>query len=645
MRIWLVVFVLACLSPGVRATRSDQELEEFTRAITEELRASHPEAVEAFEQANAARERGAAAEAERLYRAVLAEAPDFLHAQRRLCGVIAEQGRREEALKLARALCSKAPGSDNHAALLAILTAAPSLSPAETAEVRALTRKLMSDRSAGTEHLLRAAQGAVTGQDLELLRTAVARLLQLAPEDHRAHYFAIVEAMTVGDEARAEAELAEALRLGMPAEVHASLAQALEEQRPLPRRALQASAWVLGGWCALFLVLLGLGVYLSHAALRAAERKPERASGEFTGLDRTLRSAYRYVLWLSCAFYYVSLPLVLVVVVGLGGALLYGFWELGRIPVKLVLPIGAIVVVTAWAMLKSLVIAAKDEDPGERLDLEAHPRLRELLDEVAEAIGTRPVDSVYLTPGTDVAVFERGGLWRQLRGETERCLILGVGVLDGFTLGPLRAVLAHEYGHFQNRDTAGGGLALAVRRSLYTMAHGLATGGAATGFNPAWLFLNGFHRVFMRISQGASRLQEVMADRWAAFAYGAENFERGLRHVIARSVRFSATANLCLRAAAEKKTVPQSVYVPWPVSPEIEGKIEQAIEATIEAEPSPYDSHPSPRDRFAWVAALDAPASNDPDDERPAWELFEERAELEQHMTRQLLKQVRVARR
>jgi hypothetical protein len=105
--------------------------------------------------------------------------------------------------------------------------------------------------------------------------------------------------------------------------------------------------------------------------------------------------------------------------------------------------------------------------------------LRALLDEVAETIGTRPVDNVYLTPGTEVAVFERGGLWRQLQGNTERCLILGIGVLEGFQLGPLRAVLAHEYGHFQNRDTAGGGLALAVRRSLFTMAQGLAQGGAA----------------------------------------------------------------------------------------------------------------------------------------------------------------------
>ena len=57
------------------------------------------------------------------------------------------------------------------------------------------------------------------------------------------------------------------------------------------------------------------------------------------------------------------------------------------------------------------------------------------------------------------------------------------------------------------------------------MAIGLAEGGAASSINPAWWFVRGFHSVFLRISQGASRLQEGLADRWAAFAYGSKSFE------------------------------------------------------------------------------------------------------------------------
>jgi Zn-dependent protease with chaperone function len=53
-------------------------------------------------------------------------------------------------------------------------------------------------------------------------------------------------------------------------------------------------------------------------------------------------------------------------------------------------------------------------------------------------------------------------------------------VLDGFALGPFKAVLAHEYGHLTNRDTAGGHLALSVRNAIYKSMTHLAEGGAAT---------------------------------------------------------------------------------------------------------------------------------------------------------------------
>jgi hypothetical protein len=47
-----------------------------------------------------------------------------------------------------------------------------------------------------------------------------------------------------------------------------------------------------------------------------------------------------------------------------------------------------------------------------------------------------------------------------------------------------------------------------------------------------------YFRVFLRITLGASRLQEILADRYAALAYGAQNFIEGLRNVIRQSVQF-----------------------------------------------------------------------------------------------------------
>ena len=219
-----------------------------------------------------------------------------------------------------------------------------------------------------------------------------------------------------------------------------------------------------------------------------------------------------------------------------------------------------------------------------------------------------------------------------------------MAVLDGMKLGPFKAILAHEYGHFSNKDTAGGGFALAVRRSLINMAQGLGAGGVAQWYNPAWLFLNGFYRVFLRISQGASRLQEVLADRWAAFSYGAEAFERGLRHVIERSAHFDLHSYHTLNEVMNQQKALVNLYSYRPAHEIDEEIVERKMEEAINADPSPYDSHPSPVDRFAWVQALQArPTGNLTKSETDVWGLLPDREEIERMMTAQVQTNIRIA--
>jgi len=337
---------------------------------------------------------------------------------------------------------------------------------------------------------------------------------------------------------------------------------------------------------------------------------------------------------LTCAYYYVSLPVVTLAVAGLGAGLIYWSIAIGRIPLRL-LVLGMLVVVgSLLAIARSVFVRARDEDPGEPLDLQNNPRLRAALDEVAARIGARPVDAVYITPGTDIAVLERGGLGRQLRGRSQRCLVLGAGVLDGMRVREFKAVLAHEYGHFQNEDTAGGGFALAVRRSLMTMAMHLARGRVASPFNPAWWFVHGFHALFLRVSQGASRLQEVLADRWSAFAYGPQAFARGLTHVVERSVRFEAHMSATLNELIPAARPVRNLYTFRPEKPIDDGALEDAVRGAMNRPPSPYDSHPPPADRIAWVKKVAVePAPESEEDARDAWTLISAREAVECRMT------------
>ncbi len=399
--------------------------------------------------------------------------------------------------------------------------------------------------------------------------------------------------------------------------------------------------WVWLLWIGLAAGLIAAGIALSRMTLSEANRVLTNPEASAHATESRLHKAYATVLWLTCAFYYLSVPLVLLSLVALGAGIILMFLYIGHMPIKFAVIVVVVVCGSVFAVIKSFFAKASDSAPGLALDLSEAPGLRQTLDEVAAKVGTRPVDHVYLEVGADIAVFERGGLLAKLRGKGERCLVLGIAVLEGMDMQAFKAILAHEYGHFSNDDTAGGNFALAVRRSIMNSAHGLAMVGAADWYNPAWLFLNGFHKLFLHISQGASRLQEVLADRWSARCYGASSFERGLRHVIAVDLRFDAHANAVINEAAHGGGVLRNIYQYTPAKGEIEAsELEAKLQEAVDAEPSPYDSHPRPADRFRWARAI---AQRDQDDcsAEPAWALFSDRAEIEEWLTGALCERVR----
>jgi len=620
--------------------RPRETLQHFEARITAELRARSPAAADVFARAAAAADSGDLAAAEAGYRRVLEMVPGWNHAQRRLCGIRVHLEHRTEGLALCRQAYATAHTPENTAALIYALTArvpGDEPKPEEVQEALGLARELVKEPAAGVNEYQSVCLAAMAGDDRALLTGCVAGLDEVAPAALQTNYFGIVLAASESDWDRAEERLHRAEAAGLPASEAARLQEIIARERPWWPRLARAGLVVGGAWAAALVLMLAAGLLLSALALRAAGRVAAAPAAEPVRLAAALRRSYRVVLWFGCVLYYLSLPLVLVAVVGAGALVVVGVWSAGVVPVKLIVIAVVVVFVTLGAMVRSLLVRPDRTDPGVKLDATAHPKLAAVLQEVAKQIGTRPVDNVYLTPGTDLAVTERGGVLRQMRSATERCLILGVGALDGFKVGPFKAVLAHEYGHFSNRDTAGGGFALAVRRSILTMAVAIARGGAAAWYNPAWLFINAFYRLFLLVSQGASRLQEVLADRWAALAYGAAEFERGLRHLIARSVEFEGRANAVLQEVVSEKAPLANLYSYRPAHLPAPAEVEQAVAAAMEAKPSRYDSHPAPAQRLAWVHAITARPTGDlSGGDADAWELFSDRVPIEVLMTREV---------
>lgn len=616
---------------------------EFDRRIVAELRARDAAAADRFEKANAARERGDHQTAIDLYGQVREQHPGFTHATRRLAGEMLAVNRRAEAIDLCREAAQVDPSPLNQAALAGLLVSVtdgkpPSESDQKTARAMCESLVRFAGDDLGVQQLC--APVAFSTGDVASAIAAAANLERLAPDELQTAFYAAVAHATQGEFLRADLDLRRARERGLPEGEFLRLRGAFHDAWPIWLTVSYWTASGVAGWLVVAALLLVAGLLLSRATLAEAQRiAGAQPAGPGSQGGRLLRGVYTVVLGIAGTAYFLSLPLLLAVVLLVGGGLLAAILAVGHIPIKFVLLLIVMIGATCWSILKSLVLLSRDEEPGLRVDLAEHPRLTATLEEVAEQIGTRPVDSVYLLPGTQFAVMERGGLLGRFKGRSERCLLIGVGVLEGFRLRPFKAVLAHEYGHFVNKDTAGGRFSLAVRRSIHRMAQSLAQSGAASWLNPAWLFLVAFGRLFQRISQGASRLQEVMADRWAVVAYGAQPFCDGLRHVIERSVRFDAHVGAALAELQERQTAPANLYAYNPASEPSEVEVQPAVDDALNASPSPYDSHPSPKQRFEWARLVGGPGAVVESGSEDAWALFADRGSVEVAMTRRVFAQ------
>jgi Zn-dependent protease with chaperone function len=593
---------------------------EFEQRIAAELREKDASLLDTFAAANHAREKADHATAERLYGEVFAKAPTFFHAERRRCGELLQLERRDEALTLCRDAAEKEASAPNLTAVaMVILSGAAKAKLAET-ELEEATSLLARAQDLDPQDELVAqtqCQAAMLRANLPELRSCSSRLDRLAPDDPGTAWASWVLAMSDGRFDDAEEQVERARKNGGAAQMLQHMADGTRDARPWTDRVWYWAVRIVGAWAGLSLLLVLAGVVLSHLTLRTAERwTPESARR-----GASLRAVYRGVLVVCSLLYYVSLPLVLLGVVAMAAGLVYGMFAVGYVSIKLGLLAILMMFATGAAIVKSLTWKPSNEAPGVHVDLASEPGLRATLEEVAAQIGTRTVDRVYMTPDTNLAVFERKG--------GERCLVVGAAVLEGMPLDSFKAILAHEYGHFSNRDTAGGGFALGVRRSLLTFIIGLAESGQANPLNPAWWFARGFYNIFLRVSQGASRLQEILADRRAAEAYGGAAFANGLKHVLACDLRFEEHVNTTIGKALKTREPLTGLFTPLAERhPDA-----QELSEVLNRKPSPYDSHPAPCDRIRWVEHLQAAANTTSAPEQRAWDIFQNRARHEREVT------------
>ncbi|MEP7336374.1 MAG: M48 family metalloprotease [Acidobacteriota bacterium] len=603
-----------------------------------------PVAVETFKAATEAFDKRDYDQAAKLYEEVFIKAPEFDVAARRLGSVYVELGKTAAGITLIEQAYARNASAEN-AITLARYLYDPGEGKVATTQERERALKLAMEASSKVTgddadiHAL-AAQMALGLEKTAEFNQARQRLNRDYPNRWETHYVNAMAATMSEDWIKADDEINLAQTLGMPDEMAQALRDSGIHSRARVWHYLYYSLYLVVAWLIGLTLLFVLGKLFSGLTLRSIEQADP--NGETNGGEVSLRAWYKRLINVAGVYYYVSLPVVVLLVIAVTGSIVYGFLMLGHIPIKLVfiLVIGALI--TIFKMIHSLFIKIESEDPGRALQPEEAPGLWQLTREVAQAVGTRPIDEIRVTPGCDLAVYEKGSFREKATDRAKRILILGVGVLNDMQLNAFRAVLAHEYGHFSHRDTAGGDVALRVDRDMMKFAYAMALSGQAVWWNIAFQFLRVYHFIFRRLSYGATRLQEVLADRVAVCNFGAGSFEEGLRHVIRREVEFNFAASKEIEMAQMNQRALSNLYqLPELKGTQDEPEIEREVNEAVARPTSEDDTHPSPIDRFRLAARIvtrGLPPTNG-----MVWDLFANREALTEEMSKLIDERVKKA--
>jgi len=292
----------------------------------------------------------------------------------------------------------------------------------------------------------------------------------------------------------------------------------------------------------------------------------------------------------------------------------------------------AIPVVRGMFMLR----APKVEDPAGLPVTEAdEPALWALVRELADAAGTRAPDRIVLTGDVNAGVREQSRLLGLLPGP--RHLQLGVPLMTGLSEAQLRAVLAHEYGHYTGGDTRLSALVYRGREQIGRVIEQFhakadrteakerarqekaaakgkkpkeidASGSGVTYRMMAWIYTL-YANFYMRASLTTARGQEYAADLAAARIAGRDATASALREIQV----VDSAHDFYLESYASLGTPARLL----PPRGEFFGGFGRMLTARalelvplrmrLPEEPvSPYDSHPPTAERIRRIEALPA---------------------------------------
>ncbi len=389
----------------------------------------------------------------------------------------------------------------------------------------------------------------------------------------------------------------------------------------------------------IWLVILGIlsliGTILSRLMTRAIAQSINSGILKLNSFERIINSLYGFVTFLLAVYFLLSIVILTAVVITL-------IMVANRV-VSLTVPsfiILGISVYGGYYLFGALVLGVRslfipNTTPGTYLILgNEAPMLWSMVQEVATHLQTHVVDKIYLIPGTSLGVYERGALMQKLMNKGERVMLLGLGLMDGLTQTQLKAILAHEYAHYLNRDTGfAGDVAMRINMMIAAMHTALKRKNYNHWFNPIWAFLMLFGYVFTKITFAAIQYRELFADRIAAALYGSTAYITALLRTTYNDVAWDTRMRREVNAAAEEKRTLHNLYQLPPFSEAEQSQINDVVNLKLNQQLAFPKTHPPTNVRIALVAKLAQPGEVVELLDQPAWDLFPQPERFQEAMT------------
>jgi Zn-dependent protease with chaperone function len=317
----------------------------------------------------------------------------------------------------------------------------------------------------------------------------------------------------------------------------------------------------------------------------------------------------------------------------------------------------AIPALLLFVLVRGIFAIKRGTDPKDLIEVrpDAEPDLFAFLHDIADKVGAPRPHKVYLAPEVNAAVFYDLGFINFIF-PTKKNLLIGVGLLNVLTLSELRAVLAHEFGHFAQRTVAiGSWVYLAEQIASYIVSSRSKLDNALRTLSVqdpriAWIgwilrvcvwavraVLDTMYLIVALSKRALSREMELQADLVAVSLTGSDALVHALHKTGSADQSMASAMSTLRRELAAGSRVPDlyalqqrftenfrrvtddPMYGVAPPLPEQNRAEHRVFKKLLAQPPKMWATHPPVREREDNAKRTYVPCALD---DRSAWELF-----------------------